>query len=140
MSQLPAEPLKPSTRRITPPGVEVEELGQSADCRFSEGRDPSFSKPFPPDLSNRLSARHAPSGCPIRAPERMERVVPLVVKLGMGDEQGFMSACGTARPVGYVRRSSLAVTVSPAVVRTLPINWTTVSWSSSGRPRQFSVM
>ena len=35
-----------------------------ACCRFSAGRDPSFSKPFPPDLSSRLSARHAPSGCP----------------------------------------------------------------------------
>jgi hypothetical protein len=30
-------------------------------CRFSEGRDPSFSKPFPPDLSTRLSAVGAPS-------------------------------------------------------------------------------
>jgi hypothetical protein len=36
-------------------------------CRFSEGRDPSFSKPFPPDLSSRLSARHTPSGCPNRS-------------------------------------------------------------------------
>src|SRR5215217_7398791 len=36
----------------------------AVECRFSEGRDPTFSKPFPPDLSTRLSARHAPSGCP----------------------------------------------------------------------------
>jgi hypothetical protein len=28
-------------------------------CRFSAGRDPGFSKPFPPDLSSRLSARAA---------------------------------------------------------------------------------
>jgi transposase len=33
-------------------------------CRFSEGRDPVFSKPFPPDLSARLSAHDVPSGCP----------------------------------------------------------------------------
>jgi hypothetical protein len=37
---------------------------RSAYCRFSEGRDPSFSKPFPPDLSSRVSAHHTPSGCP----------------------------------------------------------------------------
>jgi hypothetical protein len=35
-------------------------------CRFSAGRDPSFSKPFPPDLPSRLTAHHAPSGCPTR--------------------------------------------------------------------------
>lgn len=29
-------------------------------CRFSEGRDPSFSKPFPPDLFPRLSALSVP--------------------------------------------------------------------------------
>jgi predicted GIY-YIG superfamily endonuclease len=33
-------------------------------CRFSEGRDLTFSKPIPPDLSNRLSTRRAASGCP----------------------------------------------------------------------------
>ena len=30
---------------------------RTGGCRFSAGRDPSFSKPFPPDLSTRLSAR-----------------------------------------------------------------------------------
>jgi hypothetical protein len=32
-------------------------------CRFSEARDPSFSKPIPPDLSTRLSASRAPLRC-----------------------------------------------------------------------------
>ena len=35
----------------------------SPPCRFSAGRDPGFSKPFPPDLSTRLSARRAPLAC-----------------------------------------------------------------------------
>lgn len=35
----------------------------SPRCRFSAGRDPGFSKPFPPDLSTRLSARCAPLAC-----------------------------------------------------------------------------
>jgi putative transposase len=33
-----------------------------SECRFSEGWDPSFSKPFPPELFHRLSA---PVACPI---------------------------------------------------------------------------
>ena len=47
-------------------GVIEARLNADPVCRFSEGRDPTFSKPFPPDLSTRLSARHAPSGCPKR--------------------------------------------------------------------------
>jgi hypothetical protein len=40
----------------TPADLELEAFQQ---CRFSAGRDPGFSKPFPPDLSSRLSARAA---------------------------------------------------------------------------------
>jgi hypothetical protein len=41
----------------------VWDINIGADvCRFSAGRDPAFSKPFPPDLSTRLSARQVPSG------------------------------------------------------------------------------
>jgi hypothetical protein len=36
---------------------------QRGVCRFSAGRDPSFSNPFPPDVSTRLSALGAPSEC-----------------------------------------------------------------------------
>jgi hypothetical protein len=32
-------------------------------CRFSAGRDPAFSKPFPPELFPRLIAPESPSGC-----------------------------------------------------------------------------
>jgi Tol biopolymer transport system component len=39
------------------PTVGSEEV--QGPCRFSAGRDPGFSKPFPPDLSSRLSARAA---------------------------------------------------------------------------------
>jgi hypothetical protein len=51
-----------------------------------------------------------------------------------------ISASETVTPMGYPRRSSLALTVSPVIVRTLPMSCTTVSWSTSGRPRQFSVI
>ena len=42
-------------------GVEEREFAaQLAQCRFSEGWDPRFSKPFPPELFPRLTAFSVP--------------------------------------------------------------------------------
>jgi hypothetical protein len=45
----------------------------------------------------------------------------------------------TSTPFGNARPSGFVLMRSPVVVRVAPINCTTVSWSTSGRPRQFSV-
>jgi predicted Zn-dependent protease len=37
--------------------------GLGVRCRFSAGRDPAFSEPFPPELFPRLIAPESPSGC-----------------------------------------------------------------------------
>ena len=41
---------------------------------------------------------------------------------------------------GYFRVSSLALTFNPVLVMVAPINWTTTSWLTNGRPLQFMLM
>ncbi len=57
----------------------------------------------------------------------MNGVVPISVECVRRNGDAFHLGVGDFTPVSYERMSSFAFSVSPAVVRTLPMSLTTVS-------------
>lgn len=71
---------------------------------------------------------------------RVDRVVPLPVEVVRLDRQGRKSLFDIFLPVGYLRRSSRARTMSPPRLVVFAMRFTTVSYVRRGQPRQLMLM